>query len=190
MDKNLILKYLKDNLSEYRLNHTMRVKDMALKLGSLYDADVDKIEIAALLHDCAKDFNKDELIRISKENDLISKIDYCFYGIIHANVGAFIAREKFNIRDEEILNAIEFHTTGRPSMSLSEKIIFVSDKVEEGRVFEGAVELRDMAFKDLEETIIMYFDMEIVRLVKKRRCIHPKSIECRNFYIGLRGESI
>ena len=178
-----IKSYLKENLSKYRYEHIMGVRDMAIKLGLIYGLDLYKVEISALLHDSAKDISKEELMRISKENNLLNKEDYDYPSILHSAAGVFIANSKFKIEDEDILNGILYHTTGRANMSIFEKVLFVADKVEEGRDFDGALELRSMAFKDLDETIISYFDMELVRLISKGRCIHPKSIECRNFYI-------
>jgi len=178
-----IISYLKENISNYRYDHIIKVKNMAIKLGLIYGLDLNKLEISALLHDSAKDMSKEELVRICRKNNLLNEDDYDYLCILHPAVGAFIAKSKFKIEDEDILNGILYHTTGRANMSLFEKVIFIADKVEEGRDFEGALELRSMAFKDLDETIISYFNMELIRLISKGRCIHPKSIECRNFYI-------
>lgn len=175
--------FLKKNLSKHRYDHTLRVKNMAIKLGEIYGLDLNKLEISALLHDCAKDMSKEDLERISRENNLIEESEYDFPKVLHSVVGAFIAKSKFKIEDEEILNGILYHTTGRANMSLFEKVIFVADKVEEGRDFEGAIELRSIAFKDLDETIISYFDMELTKIISKDKCIHLKSVQCRNYYI-------
>jgi len=178
-----IYEYLKNNLSQYRYDHVMRVCEIALDLGKIFDVDLDKIKICALLHDCAKDISIEDLKKISIENNLLKEEEYDYGSILHSAVGAFIAKEKFNIHDEDILNGIAYHTTGRANMSLLEKVIFVSDKIEEGRDFKGVFDLRKMAKIDLDETIVMYFNMELTRLISKNKCIHPKSVECRNFYI-------
>ncbi len=178
-----INKYLKENLTEYRYDHVMRVCDMAMDLGKIYGLDLMKVKISALLHDCAKDIDKEDLIRISRENGLLNEMDYDYKSILHSAVGAFIAKSKFNVYDEDILNGILYHTTGRANMSTFEKVIFVSDKIEKGRDFKGVLELRKMAITDLDETIVMYFNIELTRIISKNKCIHPKSVECRNFYI-------
>ena len=178
-----IKSYLRENLSKYRYDHIIGVRDMAVKLGLIYDLNLNKLEISALLHDSAKDISIEDLVKISRQNNLLNEEDYDYPCILHPVVGVFIAKSKFKIEDEDILNGILYHTTGRANMSLFEKVIFIADKVEEGRDFEGVLKLRSMAFTDMDETILSYFDMELTRLISRGRCIHPKSFECRNFYI-------
>ena len=125
---------LQSALSLERYIHTMGVVKEAKKLAERYDADIEKASYAALLHDCAKDYPKDMKLRFCKEyhipvDDVMAKnID-----LVHQFLGAEVAKREYLVEDEEILNAIKYHTTGKPDMTLLEKIIFIADYIEEGR---------------------------------------------------------
>ena len=149
-DAEMIMLLSKDQ-KESRLMHTFGVIDTASTLAKAYQADIKKCEKAALLHDCAKYMPLDEMIAICERNfveinDLEKKKD----SLLHAKAGACLAYEKYGIKDKEILDAIKYHTTGRPDMSLIEKIIFVSDYIEPGRDFSDKLPMyRMIAMADI-----------------------------------------
>ena len=102
-----------------------------VELAKRYNLDVKKAELAGLLHDCAKCKTNDELKEIiDKFLDDVDKNELKNYKTLHAPVGAYYAKEKFNIEDNEILSAIRWHTLGRVNMTTFEKIIFLADKIE------------------------------------------------------------
>lgn len=122
---------LKRELSKERYLHTLGVRDCAVELAKRYNLDVKKAELAGLLHDCAKCKTNDELKEIiNKFLDDVDKNELKNYKTLHAPVGAYYAKEKFNIEDNEILSAIRWHTLGRVNMTTFEKIIFLADKIE------------------------------------------------------------
>ena len=122
---------LKRELSKERYLHTLGVRDCAVELAKRYNLDVKKAELAGLLHDCAKCKTNDELKEIiNKFLDDVDKNELKNYKTLHAPVGAYYAKEKFNIDDNEILSAIRWHTLGRVNMTMFEKIIFLADKIE------------------------------------------------------------
>lgn len=122
---------LKRELSKERYLHTLGVRDCAVELAKRYNLDVKKAELAGLLHDCAKCKTNDELKEIiDKFLDDVDKNELKNYKTLHAPVGAYYAKEKFNIEDNEILSAIRWHTLGRVNMTMFEKIIFLADKIE------------------------------------------------------------
>lgn len=122
---------LKRELSKERYLHTLGVRDCAVELAKRYNLDVKKAELAGLLHDCAKCKTNDELKEIiNKFLDDVDKNELKNYKTLHAPVGAYYAKEKFNIEDDEILSAIRWHTLGRVNMTMFEKIIFLADKIE------------------------------------------------------------
>ena len=126
-----IEKILKEELSDERYLHTLGVRDCAVELAKRYNLDVKKAELAGLLHDCAKCKTNDELKEIiDKFLDDVDKNELKNYKTLHAPVGAYYAKEKFNIEDNEILSAIRWHTLGRVNMTTFEKIIFLADKIE------------------------------------------------------------
>lgn len=148
--KSKILAYISERLSEKRFLHTLRVCDMALKLAHMYDLAPEKVEIAALLHDMARGMSAEDLdkavIKYEQGARYLGNIN-----LSHAKVAALFAREIFGICDEDILNAISYHTTGRAGMSPMEMVIYLADAVEYGRDYDGVAELRALALGgDLE----------------------------------------
>ncbi|MDO5702923.1 MAG: bis(5'-nucleosyl)-tetraphosphatase (symmetrical) YqeK, partial [Lachnospiraceae bacterium] len=123
-------KYIDSN----RYYHTQGVRFMCAALAMAHGADIAKAEVAGLLHDCAKCLSDSKKIKICDKNDIsITKVERSNPFLLHSKVGAYIAREKYDIDDEEILDAIRYHTTGRPGMRLLEQIVFIADYIEPRR---------------------------------------------------------
>lgn len=156
-----IKKYLKKNLTEERYQHTKGVAHTAMYLAMRYNPDpsnsefIEKAKIAGMLHDCAKCMPHDKKISICKENNIpYSKFELEHPYLLHGKVGAYIAKKEFNITDQDILNSIIWHTTGRPNMSLLEKIIYISDYIEPGRKpIPDINQIRKLAFIDIDEAM-------------------------------------
>ena len=127
-------KKVKRYLDKDRYDHTIGVMHTAGCLAMRYGANLEQALTAGLLHDCAKCVPADEKIKLCEKNHIeISDAEYKNPGLLHAKLGAFFAREKYGIENEEILRSIESHTTGRPNMSLLDKIIYIADYIEPGR---------------------------------------------------------
>ncbi|MFV0517583.1 MAG: bis(5'-nucleosyl)-tetraphosphatase (symmetrical) YqeK [Aminipila sp.] len=154
MKMNYINEYLEKNLSEKRRRHTYAVRDMALKLAETYGADKVKAELSALLHDMCKNLNIEEMNKYVELFNLGSQY-INNSNLAHSKVAAKLIPTEFNISDEEILNAVSYHTTGRAEMSLLEKIIYLSDAIEPERNYPGVEKIRKMAFIDLNEACMM-----------------------------------
>lgn len=157
IDKNQILNIVKQNTVKSRFEHTLRVADLAIKLAIHYGVDVDKTWLAAILHDLKKNISLDDNDRLVKKYGLDDK----YIGnknLSHSKLAAVVSRDKLGIDDEDILNAIAFHTTGRANMSMLEKIIFVADTCEEGRTYKEASMLRKQAFEDIDGVCIFILE--------------------------------
>lgn len=147
---------VKSKVSIKRFNHIMAVVDMSIKLAKIYNADIEKCEIAALLHDICKEMNKEEMKKICKNNfsEDLSDEDLENDEILHPFVGAYWVEKNLKIEDIEILNAIKNHTLGNKNMTLVEKIVYIADAVEITRNYPGVEEIRNLVFKDLNEGIL------------------------------------
>ncbi len=181
MDIDLIKLRLKEIMSEERFEHSVNVSRVARELALKYDYNTDNAEIAGLLHDCAKDLDYKILEKMVfeyniKTDEIIQKIPK----LLHPLVGAAIAEKKFNIQDPAILKAIKAHSAGAAQMSLLDKIIYLSDKIEPLRNNEGVEEVRKMVWKDLNKAALMVLDKGLLYLISKGSLIHPISIEARN----------
>ena len=148
-----IRRRLKKKMDEDRFEHTIGVAYTSVCLAMRYGEDLHKAELAGLLHDCAKCIPDDIKLDKCKRNNIpITKAQEQSPSLLHAKLGAFIAADHYRIKDQDILNAIENHTTGRPAMSLLEKIVYISDYIEPMRdKAPNLPKVRKIAFEDLDE---------------------------------------
>lgn len=177
-------KKIKKILEEKRFEHTLGVAYTASSLAFAYGYDDKKAYIAGLLHDCAKCLSHQKRLMICKKNHLeITTVEKENPVLLHAKVGAFFAKEKYGVCDLEILDAIRYHTTGRPDMGLLEKIIYVADFIEPHRKkLPKLFEIRKMAFEDLDMAIYMILENSLNYLEKGNSIIDKKTEETYNFY--------
>lgn len=176
--------YLKANLSEKRFRHTLGVCETAIKLAEIYGADKEKAKIAALGHDLAKELTIEKQKEILSKNGFeISEIEEASPQILHGFVGSILLKELFNVDDKEILDAIDFHSTGRKDMSTLEKIIYIADYIEPNRNYDGVEHLRDTTYKNLEKGVLEGLDNTIKIVVEQRKVIHPLTLEARNYLV-------
>ncbi len=171
-------------LSPKRYQHSLRVEEMAAQIAQRYECDVEKARIAGIIHDCAKNIpNKQKLVLCKKYHIKLTAYEKEYPDLLHAQLGVILAKRDFNIEDEDILDAIRYHTTGRPNMSLLEKIIYIADYIEPGRdKAPNLDELRDLVMKDLDKTLIRILEDTCVYLKQKNKSIDPKTEEAYNYY--------
>lgn len=187
MEREAALKLVKEQLTEHRYQHTLGVMETAISLANQYGADVKKAELAAIFHDYAKFRPKEEMKEI-----IVSKgfpTDLLVYNseLWHAPVGAYLVEKEAGITDSDVLDAIRFHTSGRPGMTLLEKIIYLADYIEPGRHFPGVDEVRDMAKENLDRALIKAVQNTILFLMKKNQTVYPDSFYTYNDLVKNRG---
>lgn len=150
-------KKVKDVMTKARYEHTLGVEFTAASLAMRYGVDIDKAEIAGLLHDCAKCIDDEDKFDDCKKYKIeLTDVEKRNPFLIHSKLGAVYANKLYGIDDEEVISAIRFHTTGKPDMTLLEKIIFIADYIEPGRdKAPNLKEIRQMAFIDIDEAMYM-----------------------------------
>ncbi len=150
-------KEMQDVLKADRFDHTLGVAYTAANMAAVHDADIQKALIAGYLHDCAKNLDHDEQIRICKKYGVeVSDVERRNPSLIHAKAGMCLAEHKYDIDDEEILGAIRWHTTGHPDMTKLEKVVFIADFIEPNRKpLEHMDEIRKEAFRDLDRCMLL-----------------------------------
>ena len=184
-----ITNYLKNNLTEKRFAHTMGVAETAQSLAEVWGADGSRAFLAGLVHDCAKELSFDKIIEILTENGYSQDAaNQDFPMLFHAPCGAILARIIFGFEDADVLNAVRYHTVGRPNMTLLEKIIYVADFIEPTRSFKEAEALRKTAFEDLDKAVLDEADMVIIWNIDRGKTVHPDTVICRNYYLKLTKE--
>lgn len=181
-----VKKNLSKKLDEERYEHTLGVAYTAMCLAMRYGADLYKAEIAGLLHDCAK-YLPDEvkIERCEKYNISITQIERENPSLLHTKLGAFIAMNKYKVKDLDIINAILSHTTGKPAMTLLEQIIFVADYIEpRRRPLPHIDEIRRAAFVDLNKATYQILDQTLTHLKEKEDqiVIDPMTASSYEYY--------
>jgi predicted HD superfamily hydrolase involved in NAD metabolism len=184
VNEDEIKAYLKARVSEKRFNHVLGVSDTAIKMAEKYNCNLEKAKMAALLHDIAKKMTDDELIKLVKEKGhKLNSVEENNPQLLHALAAAVIAREEMKIEDEDILNSVIYHTTGREDMSLLEKIIYIADYIEPSRDFPGVEKIRTAAFENIDKALLMALESSIQYVIKKGELLHIETIKARNYLI-------
>lgn len=147
--------YLKEKLSPSRYEHTISVSFTCMALAMRYGYDLEKAEMAGLLHDCAKRYDEETIIKKCRKRGIpLTQSELMAPAVIHAKLGAWIAEHKFGITSPEILSAISCHTTGKPDMGLLDKILYVADFIEPRREqIPSLPKMRMLAFQDLDQAL-------------------------------------
>jgi len=189
-NEKFILTWLKDNLDEQRIMHSLGTAQCAKELAKKFGLDEEKAYLAGLLHDCAKCFKKEDMIKIGKDLNLEDS-EFSNFKVLHAPVSAYIAKKELGVEDAEILSAIRWHTLGKMCMSTFEKIIFLADKIEPST--------RDLEFRDkvlmfmqseqnkedgLNKALLICYKETIKSLIRRDLKICQTTIDIYNSMIG------
>ena len=181
---------LSKHINEDRLAHTIGVQYTAAALAMRYsDSDnaaelLEQAMIAGLLHDNAKCMSDKEMLEKALKHGIDvteSERDNPF--LLHGKLGAYYARRRYDVEDEAVLGAITWHTTGRPDMTLLEKIVFVADDIEPGRKKQPNLDkIRQLAFDDIDKCVYVISDDTLNYLAGRKRCIDEMTVKTRDFY--------
>ena len=149
-------KELKKEMDDSRFEHTMGVMYTCGALAMRYGYDLEKAMLAGLMHDCAKCMPNAKKLKMAEKHHLeISELERKNPFMLHAKLGAFLAKKKYDIEEEEILDAIRWHTTGRPQMTLLDKIVYIADYIEPKRdKAPNLAVIRQMAFTNLDDALL------------------------------------
>lgn len=185
------ISWLKGNLDEERLLHSLGCAQCAVELAHKFGIDEKRAYIAGLLHDCAKCLDKEKLIEIAQNLEGLKEDERSNIKVIHAPVSAYLAETEFGIKDEEILSSIRWHTLGKRDMSLFEKVIFLADKIEPNT--------RDLDFRNrillflneenamecgLNRALLICYKETIKSLIKRDLKICQDTIDIYNDMLG------
>lgn len=184
--RDQVLTWLADNVPASRLQHILGVEEMSVELAKHYHLDVEKAAQAGLMHDLAKYFKPDLLLQMARAAKIeVDPICEATPHLLHADVSAIVAREKFGIEDEAVLDAIALHTLGRPGMSDLSCVVFIADTLEPGRGNTPQLEaLRHLCRQDLHKALWLTCDYCLKFLLDSRSLIHPRTILTRNWAVS------
>ena len=184
VDIGKIRKKMEKTLDPKRYEHTLGVAYTASCLAMCHGADPEKAKVAGLLHDSAKCMTNEKMIAICEKNHLpISQVEWENPFLLHAKVGSYLAKSEYHITDQDILNAILYHTTGRPGMSLLEKIVYMADYIEPSRKQAPHLsDIRKLAFHDLDEALFLILKDTLEYLQGIGNTVDQMTQETYDFY--------
>lgn len=172
-----IKKDLKNNLSEFRYEHSILVAEESKKLACHYKIDEEKAYIAGLVHDIAKEFTDEENAKWIERYNLSGDICLPEYkNVIHSFIGALVIKELYEM-DEEICNAVKYHTIGNIHMTTLEKIIFVADKI--ARKVSNPIidEERRLAYENIDKSLELCLKVQKSNLENKGLKMHDTTLK-------------
>lgn len=186
-DFSRLKKKLKENLDKARYKHTLGVASTAVCMAMRYEVDLASAYLAGLMHDCAKCISDKKKYELCDKYQLkLSDAEKRNPSLIHAKLGAYVAKDKYGINDQEVLNAITWHTTGKGDMTVLEKIIFIADYIEPGRTKQKNLPLiRKMSFIDLDETMYLITRDTLEYLSETPGAIDANTQEAYDFYANV-----
>lgn len=178
-----ITQRVRETLTPHRFRHVEGVVETAEALARQFGENVGRIRLAAWLHDFAREWSLEELRKWITPASLPEGFEW-IPQILHGPVVADHLEAWFGIRDEEVEQAIRYHTTGRPGMSRFEKIVCLADAIEPGRNYPGVEECRELAKSDLDHALAYQFDGTIRFLLDRKKAILPLTVAARNDFWG------
>jgi len=183
--RDRVLAWLADHVPQSRLDHILRVEQMAVELARHYNLDVEKAAQAGLMHDLAKYFKPLKLLEMARAEGLeIDPVSEVNSHLLHAEVSAIVAKDTFGVKDEEVLQAIANHTLGRPGMSSLSCIVFLADSLEPGRGNTPELEaLRQISYQNLHQAVWLTCDYSLKFLLETHCLIHPRTVSTRNWFL-------
>ncbi len=180
-------KKLKKYMDEARYTHTLGVMYTAASLAMCHGEDIERAQVAGLLHDSAKCIPNSKKLKLCRQKGIsVTEAEQRSPYLLHAKLGAYLAREKYHVQDPEILSAIECHTTGKPDMTLLEKIIFISDYIEPLRSkAANLAEIRRLAFWDLDRAVYATMRDTLRYLEQENANLDNQTVVAYNYYSEL-----
>jgi predicted HD superfamily hydrolase involved in NAD metabolism len=187
VDRERVLTWLVEHVPQSRIDHILRVEQMAVDLAEHHCQNVEKAAQAGLMHDLAKYFKPATLLKMARNEGLeIDPVAELYPHLLHADVGAIVARDTFGVQDEEVLQAIANHTLGRPEMTALSCIVFLADSLELGRGDTPELAaLRQMSYQNLHQAVWRTCDYSLKFLLETHCPIHPRTIATRNWFLNL-----
>jgi predicted HD superfamily hydrolase involved in NAD metabolism len=174
--------FARSRLSGGRFGHTLRVADTAADLARLHGLDGDRARLSALIHDAARETGPEEFLRLAQEWDLpVGEPERQNPKLLHGPVAAELARREIGVEDEEILEAVRAHTTGKPRMGPLALVLYVADKIEPARDYPSVERLRGLAREDLHAAAAESLQRAIAHNEERGKDVHPASLATLNW---------
>lgn len=170
-------------LSSKRMGHVLRVEAEALALAKRYGADMERVSIAALLHDYAREWPRETLLKSIEPAGLSAELYDYDVEVLHGVVGWYVIQQQFQIEDPTILRSIRYHTIGAIRPSIVEKIVFVADYIEPQRTFPGVEQARALAYQDIDAAVRFKIVQTMAYLTAQQQPLYSEAVAAYNYQI-------
>lgn len=175
---------IKERMGNTRYTHCLNVAEEAIRLAKKYGGDVKKAEIAGILHDITKETPIDEQLQIIKNAGIeLGEIELSAPKLYHSISGYAYLRDTLKIEDEDILNAVRYHTTARANMSLLEQIIYIADFTSAERDYNGVERMRKASNKGLDKAMLEGLSFSVVDLAERYLPIGKDTMAAYNQFV-------
>ena len=183
---------LKGMLSEKRYRHSLGVMETAEEMARRFGVNADKAKLAGLLHDCAKDIDKEEMLVLCKKMGIrLDPVKKEQRSLIHADLGAKLLETEFDITDKEIIDAVKYHTLGRENMTDLEKILYLADVIEPNRKpFEGIEDLRQLCKSNLDCAMLFAIERSIEYVQHRHKKLHSQTLAAQQYFLTICKEKV
>lgn len=178
--------YIEKNLNEKRRAHVYGVVETAKKLAEKYGCDIEKAETAALYHDMFRSTPVEVLNMYVRQLGL-PDVYLDNANLAHGPIAAIIMQRDYGIEDQDLLNAVKYHTTGRADMSVLEKVVYLADAIEPGRNYPTVDEARKIAEVSLDDACLFSMERSIAYIRERGLFLHEDTIKARD-YLLMKGE--
>lgn len=185
--RDRVIHWLQKHVPISRLEHILRVEQLSIELAQRHHLNLEQAAQAGLMHDLAKFFKPQRLLQMAQaEGVVLDPVDVANPHLLHAPVGAIVARDEFGIQDQVVLDAIRHHTLGCPGMSALSCVVFLADSLEPGRGETPELDaLRESSQQDLYQAVWLTCDESLRYLLSRAQQIHPRMVLTRNWALGL-----
>lgn len=178
-----VYEIVKSRLSENRLYHSECVATRCVELADIYRVDKESARLVGIAHDIAKEMTNEEKIKYCKENNLeVDDIEEENIGLLHAKIGAHIAKKEFGF-SEDLCSSIKYHTTGKANMSQLDKILYVADMSSADRQFPDKEYVVQLGNKELDECVKYILKLGVNHRIAQDKKIHLNSIKALNYFM-------
>jgi len=183
-----VLQWLRSAVPDQRLQHILRVEKMEIALAQHHDLPVALAQQAGLMHDLAKCFPPAQLLAVAAaEGWELDPAEQHTPHLLHAPVGAVVARDQFGVTDARVLGAIATHTLGSPDMDAIGAVVYLADALEPGRGDTPQLEhLRELSYGDLWGAVYETCVFSLQHLLANQRLVHPRTILTHNQFLSVR----
>ena len=176
---------IKEALSEKRFKHSEGVVNRAIEYAKVYGVDIETVKLVAIAHDIAKELPEEqERAYIAQYNIMLDEIEQISHNLVHAKLGACICKDKYGFT-EDMVNAVRYHTTGRPNMSMLEKIIYLADATDPNRNYEDMDYYVDTIKNNIDIGMREVSKWVVSHLLENNNIVHLDSVRCYNFYTNI-----